>query len=89
MKCFHEALSCVLRETFVGDAFFGPVGFQRRVSHRCSFGISILKDYWGIGIGSALINESIKHARICGYAQMELGVAAKNLKAQSLYKNGV
>ena len=38
----------------VGLAGIEPVGAKYKVRHRADFGISVLKDYWGLGLGRAL-----------------------------------
>ena len=38
----------------VGCAGIEPVGKKYKVKHRAEFGISVLRDYWYLGIGSAL-----------------------------------
>lgn len=40
--------------------------------HRAEFGISIAKEFWGLGIGQALTAACIDCARKAGYAQLEL-----------------
>ena len=59
---------------------------RRKVAHRARFGISILKEYWGMGIGRALMDASVDCARQAGYAQLELEVVADNERAVSLYR---
>lgn len=56
-------------------------------SIRCSFGVSILKEYWGKGIGRALTEASIECAKKAGYSQMELDVVKDNERAVRLYKS--
>ena len=57
-----------------------------KISHRADFGIAILKEYCGLGIGSALTNACIECARAAGFSQLELNVVAENKAAVSLYK---
>ena len=59
---------------------------RRKVAHRACFGISILKEYWGMGIGRVLMEASIDCARQAGYTQLELEVVADNERAVSLYR---
>lgn len=49
------------------------------VRHRAEFGISIAQEYWGLGIGRALMDACIECARKAGYVQLELNVVANNL----------
>ena len=55
--------------------------------HRARVGIAIQKDYWGIGIGTALFKEMIAAARKTeGIEQIELGVISTNERAKKLYE---
>lgn len=62
------------------------MGGRRKVVHRARFGISILKEHWGMGIGRVLMGSCIDCARRAGYAQLELEVVADNQRAVSLYR---
>ena len=70
-----------------GMAGIGAVGTKYKVKHRAEFGISILKEYWGLGLGRALTEACIQCARDAGYVQMELNVVSENKRAISLYQN--
>ena len=70
-----------------GMAGIGAVGTKHKVKHRAEFGISILKEYWGLGLGRALTEACIQCARDAGYVQMELNVVSENKRAISLYQN--
>ena len=59
---------------------------RRKVAHRARFGISVLQEYWGMGIGRMLMDASIDCARQAGYTQLELEVVADNERAVSLYR---
>ena len=78
-------LVAVLDGRIVGSAGVTAVGGRRKVAHRARFGISILKEYWGMGIGRALMDASVDCARQAGYTQLELEVVADNERAVSLY----
>ena len=70
----------------VAVAGIEAVGIKYKVKHRAEFGISVLKDYWGLGIGSALLEACIECAKEAGYKQLELNVVANNIAAVNLYK---
>ena len=70
----------------VGSAGVSAVRSRRKVTHRARFGISILKEYWGMGIGRMLTDASIDCARRAGYTQLELEVVADNERAVLLYR---
>jgi RimJ/RimL family protein N-acetyltransferase len=48
--------------------------------------VSVLKDYWGMGIGEELIRYLINWSRDSGIRKINLRVRQDNLKAISLYK---
>ena len=48
--------------------------------------ISVKKEYWGLGIGSAVMSELIEFARNNDIRNIELGVKASNSKAIKLYE---
>ena len=79
-------LVAVLDGRIVGSAGVTAVGSRRKVLHRARFGISILTEYWGLGIGRVLMESCIDSARRAGYAQLELEVVADNQRAVSLYR---
>ena len=79
-------LVAVLGGRIVGSAGVAAVGGRRKVVHRARFGISVLKDCWGLGIGRALMEACIDCARRAGYTQLELEVVADNQRAVSLYR---
>lgn len=68
-----------------GTAGIEAVGTKDKVKHRAEFGISILREYWGLGLGKALTEACIQCARDAGYVQLELNVVSENKKAISLY----
>ena len=69
-----------------GTAGIKAVGSKYKLRHRSEFGISILRKYWGLGLGRALMQACIQCAREAGYAQLELTVVAENARAVELYK---
>ena len=69
-----------------GTAGIEAVGSKDKVKHRAEFGIGILREYWGLGLGKALTQACIQCAREAGYLQLELNVVAENTAALSLYR---
>ena len=80
-------LFAIMDNKGVGFAGIDAVGTKYKVKHRADFGISVLKDYWGLGIGRALTEYCIECAKKAGYTQLELEVVADNERAMSLYKS--
>lgn len=69
------------------------IGFSRcegnqlkRSAHKVEFGVCVLKDYWGFGIGTNLLKESIAWADSHGIYKITLHVVETNDKAITLYK---
>ena len=71
----------------VGSAGIEAVGKKFKLKHRAELGISILKEYWGLGLGKALMNACIQCAKEARYVQLELNVVADNERALVLYKS--
>lgn len=69
-----------------GTAGIEAVGMKYKVKHRAEFGISVAREYCGLGLGRALTEACIKCAKEAGYVQLELNVVAENTRAISLYK---
>ncbi len=80
-------LIAVVDGKIAGTAGIEAVGKKDKVKHRAEFGISVLKEYWGLGLGKALTQACIQCAKDAGYAQLELNAAAENDRALSLYRN--
>ena len=70
----------------VATAGIDAIGAKYKLRHRAEFGISVLKEYWGLGIGRALMDACIECARQAGYAQLELEVVAENERAGAMYR---
>ncbi|HBI74080.1 MAG TPA: N-acetyltransferase [Lachnospiraceae bacterium] len=69
----------------------GTLGFTSspllRYLHKGSFGISILKDYWGLGIGRKLIETLFEWADTRGIVKITLEVDTLNSRAIRLYRS--
>ena len=70
----------------VATAGVDAVGTKYKLRHRAEFGISVLREYWGLGVGRALLDACIECARAAGYAQLELTVVAENARAVAMYQ---
>ena len=69
-----------------GTAGIDAIGTKYKLKHRAEFGISVAREYWGLGLGTALTNACIKCAKEAGYEQLELDAVADNKQAISLYE---
>ena len=79
-------LVAIIDGRIVGSAGVSAVRSRCKVAHRARFGISILKEHWGMGIGRVLMDTCVDCARQAGYSQLELEVVADNERAVSLYR---
>lgn len=57
-----------------------------KLRHRGSIGIGLLEKYWGLGIGTAMLDELIALGRKWGLYQLELDFVEGNTRAQALYE---
>ena len=57
-----------------------------KTSHRATIAIAILKDYWNLGIGSAMFEELVAAAQKRGTEIMELEFIEGNDRARHLYE---
>ena len=62
-----------------------PMGTNSRTLHRATLGMSVRRDYWHLGIGSAMMERLIAHARQSTFEQIELEVVSTNRRAIGLY----
>ncbi len=79
-------LVAVVNGTVAGTAGIEAIGAKYKVRHRAEFGIGVAKDFWGLGIGQALMAACVECARAAGYLQLELSVVAENARAVSMYQ---
>lgn len=80
-------LLAVVDGAIVATAGIEAVGRKYKVRHRAEFGISVDREYWGLGIGRALMDACVECAKKAGYLQLELDVVADNDRAIALYKS--
>jgi len=60
---------------------------RERNCHTCEIGISVLKAFWSVGIGTCLMNEMIGFAKQTNKLKIiHLGVRSDNTRAIALYK---
>ena len=75
---------------FVDGEVAGNCGIHFRgeikTAHRATIDIAILKDYWNLGIGSAMFEELLAIARKRGTEIMELEFVEGNERAKHLYE---
>lgn len=60
---------------------------RKRIAHNSEAAVSVRKEYWRKGVGTALMGELINHAKQLGTTKnISLGVRAGNSNAISLYE---
>ncbi|WP_026582447.1 GNAT family N-acetyltransferase [Bacillus sp. J33] len=59
----------------------------KRSAHKVVFGVCVLKEFWGYGIGKNLLKESILWAELNEIKKITLNVLETNEKAIKLYKS--
>ena len=59
---------------------------KRKMLHKCTLNISVVKAYWGLGVGKALMESLISFAQNAGYEQIDLSVASDNQRAIGMYE---
>ena len=59
---------------------------RKKLSHRANIGIALLKEFWGLGIGTALMREIESVAHELGILQLELEFVEGNSRARALYE---
>lgn len=79
-------LVAIIDETIIGTISVRAAE-QYRISHVGEIGISILKEYWGMGIGTMMLEEALFWAKENGVLfRLELDVQTRNERAVHLYK---
>ena len=61
-------------------------GHGSRVKHCINVGLGVARDFWGLGIGTALMEAVELHVKPLGIKRMELEVMTHNEGAIALYK---
>jgi len=69
-----------------GNCSLNGMGNKRRVLHRSSLAIALYKEFWGLGIGTAMMQYLEELARQLGFEQIELEVVDGNDTAKALYE---
>ena len=57
-----------------------------RLRHRRNLAITVLRDYWGRGVGSGLMERMIAFSRETGAELLSLEVRSDNARAKALYR---
>lgn len=93
-KLIEESCNGRNKVTFVAEVeneIIGCLNFRGgprpRNEHAGEFGVSVLKDYWGQGIGSTMIEEMIEWAKVSNVVRkINLLVRIDNIRAIHIYE---
>lgn len=83
---YHIMMVAVVNGKAAGNGSVSGIGTKRKIRHRSSLAIALYEEYWGLGIGSAMINYLSELAASVGWHQLDLEVVAENERAQALYR---
>ena len=76
---------CTVNGEIVGNCQISRK-IRKKNAHRGSIAIALYRKFWGLGIGTALLNELVEIAREWGLSQIELEVIEGNTRAMALYE---
>lgn len=79
------SIVAIEKNRVIGNLGFNG-GVRSRVKHCGEFGVSVLRDYWGNGIGSSLIQYMLDWAASGPVTKINLRVKDDNTKAITLYE---
>ena len=82
----HVMMVGIVDGKLAGNSDISGVGAKRKIRHRCSLAITLYREYWNLGIGTAMIDYLTELASEIGYEQIDLEVVADNTRAQALYR---
>lgn len=75
---------------YCDDELIGCIGYRssplKRIAHRGSLGMSVRKDFNGLGMGSLMMEFIMEKAKVAGKMKLELEVRADNYNAIHLYE---
>ena len=87
---FYNSENDIMLIACDGDTVVGNAIVERnrveRYKHRAEISITVLKDYWGLKIGSTLMEMMIDFTKKSGIEILYLEVRADNERAISLYR---
>ena len=76
----------IVNGRLAGNCSISGLGGKRKIRHRCSLAITLYREFWGLGIGSAMIGYLTELAGWIGFEQIDLEVVADNTRARALYR---
>lgn len=82
---YETMILCRVDGTIAGNCQFARKT-KLKNRHRATIGIALLRQYWDLGIGTAMFREMIRLAKEEGIEQLELEVFEGNTRAMALYE---
>ncbi|QVK20502.1 GNAT family N-acetyltransferase [Mycoplasmatota bacterium] len=79
-------LLCLYDGRIIGICGLHGTDKRKRIKHMSSLGITVAKEFWGLGIGYFLIQEQIRYAKEVGLKKIDLEVRCDNKAGIHLYK---
>lgn len=76
---------CELNGKLVGNCHLQYTP-RKKLRHRGEVAIALVKDCWGLGIGTALLSELVNQARAWGLEHLTLSYVEGNHRARGLYE---
>ena len=90
LERFRRAPNSLMLCCFVDGQLAGNCNLmfndKLRIRHRASVAIALYRAYWGLGIGTAMLNTLIRAARERGVRQLELEYIEGNARGRALYE---
>jgi RimJ/RimL family protein N-acetyltransferase len=93
LEAKHETMNSIQLLAIDGERIVGCLSVdtssRKKIRHRGEVGLSVIKDYWGRGIGTSLLGTMLVWARTpaAGLRKLDLTVRADNKRAISLYRH--
>lgn len=90
IKRFADSEYDIMIVALYGDLVVGNGVIERekipRYNHRATLSITVLREYWGRGIGTEIMSRLLSFSREAGIRTVSLEVRADNERAVSLYE---
>ena len=77
---------CTIDGKIAGNCQLKLMNRRMKTRHRCNVAIGILRQYWGLGIGTRMFQEMFAIAKAQGAEQMELEYIEGNERGRGLYE---
>ena len=90
LESMEKSETAIMLAAKDGDRIVGTASFsaypRERMKHRGEISVSVLKAYWGNGVGTRLMEQVIDFAKYAGMEIISLEVRSDNARAIRLYE---